>query len=66
MPANSYRLDFYLWFRFNPSELSLNDVKEFEFVNGFPTKYEVNAGEGYLEYLLGRLHKNLRLPKISI
>ncbi|MEM3054827.1 MAG: hypothetical protein QXM52_03890 [Candidatus Bathyarchaeia archaeon] len=52
LSASSYRLDFYLWFRFNPSEISLNEVKEFEFVNGYPTKYEVevDAENGYLEY----------------
>ena len=52
LSASSYRLDFYLWFRFNPSEISLDEVKEFEFVNGFPTKYEVevDAEHGYLEY----------------
>ncbi|MEM3731057.1 MAG: hypothetical protein QW667_06915 [Candidatus Bathyarchaeia archaeon] len=52
LAASSYRLDFYLWFKFNSSEISLGDVKEFEFVNGFPTKYEVSANEmrGYLEY----------------
>jgi hypothetical protein len=50
--ANSYRLDFYLWFRFDPSEITLNEVKEFEFINGAPSKYEVKADEaqGYLEY----------------
>ncbi|MEM2767201.1 MAG: hypothetical protein QXQ47_02660 [Candidatus Bathyarchaeia archaeon] len=52
LAASSYRLDFYLWFRFNPSEISLKELKEFEFVNGFPTKYEVEVDEdqGYLEY----------------
>ncbi|MEM3388747.1 MAG: hypothetical protein QW491_04950 [Thermoproteota archaeon] len=52
LSAGSYRLDFYLWFRFDPSKISLEDVKEFEFVNGFPTKYEVkaDADNGYLEY----------------
>jgi hypothetical protein len=52
LAASSYRLDFYLWFRFDPSEISLEEVKEFEFVNGFPTKYEVevDAEHGYLEY----------------
>ena len=24
LSANSYRLDFYLWFKFNPSEISLD------------------------------------------
>lgn len=52
LAANSYRLDFYLWFRFDPSKISLNEVKEFEFINGAPTKYEVKVdeAEGYLEY----------------
>ena len=52
LSASSYRLDFYLWFKFNPSEISLDEVKEFEFVNGFPTKYEVEVDkeQGYLEY----------------
>jgi len=27
LAASSYRLDFYLWFRFNPSEISLVDVR---------------------------------------
>jgi hypothetical protein len=52
LAASSFKLDFYLWFRFDPSEISLNEVKEFEFINGAPTKYEIAAdeGEGYLEY----------------
>ena len=50
LAANSYRLDFYLWFRFNSSELSLEEVEEFEFTNGAPSKYEVNIADGYLEY----------------
>jgi hypothetical protein len=52
LAASSYKLDFYLWFKFNSSNISLKDVTEFEFVNGFPTKYEVKADEehGYLEY----------------
>lgn len=52
LSSNSYRLDFYLWFKFNPNEISLNDIKTFEFINGAPTKYEVRADgdAGYLEY----------------
>jgi hypothetical protein len=52
LAASSYRLDFYLLFRFDPSEISIDDVKEFEFLNGLPTKYEISASEeqGYLEY----------------
>jgi len=51
LAASSFKLDFYLWFRFDPSEISLSEVKEFEFINGAPTKYEIAADEeGYLEY----------------
>ena len=52
LSANSYRLDFYLWFRFNPSEISLAEVKDFESINRAPTRYEVYVieTEGYLEY----------------
>jgi hypothetical protein len=51
LAASSFKLDFYLWFNFDPSEISLSDVKEFEFINGAPTKYEIAVDEeGYLEY----------------
>ena len=51
LAASSFKLDFYLWFNFDPSEISLSEVKEFEFINGAPTKYEIAADEdGYLEY----------------
>jgi len=52
LAASSYRLDFYLWFSFNSSEISLEKVRDFEFVNGLPTKYEIDANEtqGYLEH----------------
>jgi len=52
LSASSCRLDFYLWFRFNPSEISLSEVQQFEFINGAPTMYVVDSNEvqGYLEY----------------
>jgi len=50
LAANSYRLDFYLWFVFNPSEVTASEVQDFEFINGFPTKYEISQSQGYLEY----------------
>ncbi len=52
LAASSFKLDFYLWFNFDPSQISLMDIKEFEFINGAPTKYEIAAepDEGYLEY----------------
>ncbi|MEM2518105.1 MAG: hypothetical protein QXO49_04030 [Candidatus Bathyarchaeia archaeon] len=53
LAASSYRLDFYLWFKFSPSEISLADVKKFEFVNG-PlgpfTPIEEDETQGYVEY----------------
>lgn len=53
LAASSYRLDFYLWFKFNSSEIKLVDVKNFEFVNG-PlgpfTPIEENETRGYVEY----------------
>ncbi len=53
LSASSYRLDFYLWFKFNSSEISLENVAKFEFVNGAPTKIdtvEADEEDGYLEY----------------
>jgi hypothetical protein len=52
LSANSYRLDFYLWFYYNPSQITLDQVRDFEFVNGAPTKYEVTVDQtkGYIEY----------------
>jgi hypothetical protein len=52
LPANSYRLDFYLWFNYNPSEINLSQIQQFEFINGAPTMYivDVNETQGYLEY----------------
>ncbi|MEM2445220.1 MAG: hypothetical protein QW734_01000 [Candidatus Bathyarchaeia archaeon] len=45
LAASSYRLDFYLWFKFNPAEIDSNTVKEFEIVNGAPAKTEIIAQE---------------------
>jgi len=50
LAANSYRLDFYLWFRFNSSEISADNVTNFEFVNGAPSMYVVSKEQDYLEY----------------
>jgi hypothetical protein len=53
LAASSYRLDFYLWFKFNSSEISLADVKKFEFVNGPLGPFspiEENETQGYVEY----------------
>jgi len=50
LAANSYKLDFYLWFRFNSSEISADNVTNFEFVNGAPSMYVVSKEQDYLEY----------------
>jgi hypothetical protein len=50
LSGNSYRLDFYLWFSFDPSQISLDDVRHFEFINGSPTKIEIDSDSSYLEY----------------
>lgn len=53
LAASSYRLDFYLWFKFYPSEIDLAEVKEFEIVNGAPTKTDIVVADedgGYIEY----------------
>ena len=52
LAASSFKLDFYLWFNFDPSKISLKEIKEFEFINGAPAKYEITSDEerGYLEY----------------
>ncbi len=52
LAASSYRLDFYLWFRFNTSEINASTVKEFEIVNGAPTRTPeiVREEEGRIEY----------------
>jgi len=52
LAASNYRLDFYLWFKFNPSEIDSNTVKAFEIVNGAPTRTPeiVAEEEGRIEY----------------
>jgi hypothetical protein len=52
LSASNCRLDFYRWFNYNPSEINQSEVEQFEFVNGAPTLYVVDANEaqGYLEY----------------
>ena len=50
LASSTFKLDFYMWFKFDPEQISLQEVKDFEFINGAPTKYEITAEEGYLEY----------------
>jgi len=67
LAASSYRLDFYLWFKFNPSEINLTDVKKFEFVNGPVAEFkpiEENEMGGYVEYRIkGDFIKTLDFTK---
>jgi hypothetical protein len=52
LSANSYKLDFYLWFSWNPGEITLQQIKDFEFLNGAPSKeiVYVTEEEGFLQY----------------
>jgi len=52
LTSNSYTLDFYLWFSYDPAQVSLAQVKEFEFLNGAPSMTVVYVDEefGFLEY----------------
>ncbi|MBN2334605.1 hypothetical protein JXL21_03525 [Candidatus Bathyarchaeota archaeon] len=52
LAANTYRLDFYLWFSWDPGLLSMKQVQDFEFLNGVPSKDVVyfTEEEGFLQY----------------
>jgi hypothetical protein len=52
LTSNTYTLDFYLWFSYDPAQVSLAQVKEFEFLNGAPAMQVVYVDEkyGFLEY----------------
>jgi len=50
LSASTYRLDFYLWFNFDPSKINVNDVSQFEFVNGQPNIKQIDANDSYIEY----------------
>jgi hypothetical protein len=50
LAANTYRMDFYMWFNFNSSQISTDQMKQFEFTNGNPTVTQIDANESYLEY----------------
>jgi hypothetical protein len=47
---STFKLDFYLLFKFDPSLITLDETKEYEFVNGAPIKYGVTTEEDYSEY----------------
>jgi hypothetical protein len=50
LAASTYRLDFYLWFNFNPQQISPDKVSQFEFANGEPTIKQIDANDSYIEY----------------
>jgi hypothetical protein len=52
LTSNSYTLDFYLWFSYDPAQITMAQVKEFEFLNGAPSMTVVYVDEefGFLEY----------------
>jgi hypothetical protein len=50
LSASSYRLDFYLWFSFDPSQIKASEVSQFEFINGQPSIKQIDETDSYLEY----------------
>ena len=50
LASSTFKLDFYMWFKFDPNQITLKEIQDFEFINGAPTKYEIATEEGYLEY----------------
>lgn len=52
LSANCYKLDFYLWFSWDPADITLAQIKEFEFLNGSPSKdvVYVTEEEGFIQY----------------
>ena len=50
LSSSTFRLDFYIWFKFDPNQISLEEIKNFEFINGSPAKDVISVAEGYLEY----------------
>jgi hypothetical protein len=50
LSASSYRLDFYLWFSFDPAQINASQIKQFEFTNGQPTIKQIDENNSYIEY----------------
>ena len=50
LEASTYRLDFYLWFRFDPAQINAQEVSQFEFANGQPGIKSIETTDSYLEY----------------
>ncbi len=52
LTANTYRLDFYLWFSWEPGTITMKQIQDFEFLNGVPSKDIVYSTEeeGFIQY----------------
>jgi len=50
LEASTYRLDFYLWFKFNPQQITASEINQFEFANGDPDIKQIDANDSYIEY----------------
>ena len=50
LEASTYRLDFYLWFIFNPQQITASEIGQFEFANGDPNIKQIDANNSYIEY----------------
>ena len=52
LASNTYTLDFYLWFSWEPTQFTMKQVQDFEFLNGAPamTPVYVDEASGFLEY----------------
>jgi hypothetical protein len=52
LTANNYKLDFYIWFSWDPSQITLKQIQDFEFLNGAPSKdiVYVTEAEGFVQY----------------
>ena len=52
LASNNYRLDFYLWFSWEPAQITLKQIQDFEFLNGSPSKdiVFVTEEEGFIQY----------------
>jgi hypothetical protein len=50
LEASTYRLDFYLWFKFNPQQITATEINHFEFANGDPNIKQIDANNSYIEY----------------
>jgi hypothetical protein len=49
--SNTYTMDFYIWFTFDPGRVDIATVEAFEFLNGAPTIYQTTRDiSGFIQY----------------